>query len=226
MRAILFDFDGVIVNSEPVHEAAITDALASLGLRPSWSTWSLFVGLADRDTFRTALSLLNHPFDESIYQRLRDAKSKSISARLARGDARPFPGAVDLVRDACTELPSGGAVVSGSRALEVIPVLDSLRIRSLLRAIVTADDVTKTKPDPEPYLLAAERLSVSPSDCIAIEDTPVGTRAAAAAGCFTVSLLHTAPEAALRDAGARHIAPSIADLSLDSLANLFSAQSR
>lgn len=213
--AVIFDFDGVILHSEPVHEAAVRDALRALGVEPAWTDWSRYVGLGDRDAFARILADHARPFDEPTYVAMRDAKLRSISARLARGDAPAIPGSVELLRAAAARWPVG--VCSGSRLAEVEPPLVRLGVRTLLRALTTADDVARTKPDPEGYARTARLLGVPPQRCVAIEDTPTGTTAAVRAGCVCVCVATTAPAGALLEAGAVHVAPTMADLTLELL---------
>lgn len=225
MRAVIFDFDGVLVDSEPVHEAAVRDALRAVGVEPAWTDWSRYVGLGDRDAFTRILADHGREFDEPTYRAMRDAKLTSISARFARGDAAPAPSAVALVRAAAQAVPV--AVCSGSRRAEVEPVLEAIGVAGHFRVVTTADEVARTKPDPEGYLLTARLLGVAPGSCIAIEDTPTGTRAATSAGCVCVCVATTAPAERLRAEGAALVAPTIADITLETLREAYdSARSR
>lgn len=216
MRAVIFDFDGVIVDSEPMHERAIHAAFAAEGFPAEWPEWRRYMGLGDREAFKLILEDNGHPpMTPPVFDRLRVAKSRQIESLISAGYAKPFPGSVELVRAAASAYPT--AVCSGSRPHEVRPILLALGVEGLLRAIVTADDVARTKPDPAPYLLAAERLGVPPRDCLAIEDTPVGVRAAVAAGCAVLGLEHTNPAAALTTVGAHSVAIAALGLDLGSL---------
>ncbi len=220
MRALISDFDGVILNSEPIHEAAIRDALIELDLPEAadWPDWSRFVGHGDREAFRRMLedASLLHRLSEPLFADFQRLKKHHITHRLADAAHLAYPATLALLR-AAHQADVKLAVCSGSRRHEVIPVLDTLALAPLLATIVTCDDVTNTKPDPEPYTLVARRLDLAPSDCLAIEDTPVGVSSARAAGCRVLAVLHSAPEAALRHAGAHDILRSPEDFSLDSI---------
>lgn len=215
MHAVIFDFDGVLVDSEPVHEAAIRSALRSLGLPADWTDWRRYMGLGDRQAFDRILADQGVRMDEPTFDAIRDAKSREIGAMLAAGAARPYPGAAALVKQAAAVAPC--AVCSGSRRHEVEPVLRALKVLDLLGAVVTADDVARTKPDPEPYLTAARALGQPPESCVAIEDTPIGVRAAVAAGVCVVGVLHTNAADALEEVGAHHCVSSIGALSPEAL---------
>lgn len=220
MRAIISDFDGVILNSEPIHEAAIRDALRELDLAKAaqWPDWSRFVGHGDREAFRRMLedASLLHLLTEPLFADFQRLKKHHITHRLADTAHLAYPQTLALLRaahDARVTL----AVCSGSRRHEVLPVLDTLAVAPLLATVVTCDDVANTKPDPEPYLLTARRLDLPASDCLAIEDTPVGVTAARAAGCRVLAVLHSAPEAALRAAGAHDVLRAPEDFALDAI---------
>lgn len=220
MRALISDFDGVILNSEPIHEAAIRDALRELDLAEAanWPDWSRFVGHGDREAFRRMLedASLLHRLTEPLLAEFQRLKKHHITHRLADAAHLAYPATLALLHEASRAgLPL--AVCSGSRAHEVRPVLDILALSPLLTTIVTCDDVTNTKPDPEPYRLAAARLAIPPNDCVAIEDTPVGVSSARAAGCRVLAVLHSAPEPSLRAAGAHDILRAPADFTLESL---------
>lgn len=225
MRAIIFDFDGVIVNSEPVHEAAIRAALHDMGLprAATWTDWSRYIGHGDREAFRRILAdaELVHMLDAELFARFQAGKRVRFEEILTRGEPPVYPGSAELIRAAAAALQA--AVCSGSRRHEVLPILRRLGVESMLRAVTTAEDVTNTKPDPEPYTLTAARLGVSPAVCVAIEDTPVGVTAARAAGCVVVAVEHTQRGAALRAAGAHAVVPAMTNLSLDLLHDFWGA---
>lgn len=215
MRAIIFDFDGVVADSERLHERAIRNALVSLGLPAAWTDWTRYMGHGDREALAKILADQGETMDEARFALLQAAKQREISAMIERAEARAYPGSVELLLAAAAALPTG--VCSGSRAHEVRPILEQFGALRSLRAVVTCDDVRRTKPDPEPYLLAADRLGAPPAFCVAIEDTPVGVRAAHAAGCVVIGVAHTNPPEALTGAGAHAVAPSTQSLSVTAL---------
>ncbi len=227
MRAVIFDFDGVIANSEPVHEAAIRAALRDLGLAAAatWTDWSRYVGHGDREAFRRMLADagMEPLFTPDLLGRFKAQKKVRFEERLATDPPPAYPGSAELIRAAAAAPGLAIAVCSGSRPHEILPILRRLEVEGLPRAITTADDVANTKPDPEPYSLSARRLGLSPADCVAIEDTPVGVSAARAAGCVVVAVEQTQPGAALRAAGAHAVAPAMINLSVDLLRDFWRA---
>jgi len=221
MRAVIFDMDGVLVDSERMHEAAIRAACTEVGGPESphpLPDWQLYVGLGDREAFAKVYADAGraHEFSDAVRDALMDAKKRHTTRMIASGESwRPQPGAPELVRAAA----SAGltAVCSGSRAFEVLAMLDALRVLRLLREVVTADVCVRTKPDPLPYLLAAEKLGVAPGDCVVIEDTAIGVRAAKGAGMACVAVEHTSPREKLLAAGADATIARIADLGVEGL---------
>lgn len=178
--AVVFDFDGVLVDSEAAHGKALLAAAAHLRLTPPGDRPDWYIGLGDAVCFRQMAKASGVELREGDLEMLIGAKATAFADLCASGGAVPFPGAVALVQSAAASLPI--AVCSGSRRCDIEPVLNSLGIRSLFSTIVTMDDVARTKPDPEPYLLAASRLRIPPVKCIAIEDSPAGVAAAIGAG--------------------------------------------
>lgn len=215
MRALVFDFDGVIVNSEPMHERAIRMAFQSCGLPANWTDWRRYAGHGDRNGFKLILADQGLPIDPPTFTRLQDAKQRLITELIASGEPPAYPGAVDLIRAAAGAMPI--AVASGSRPHEIRPILQRLGVDDLVRTLVSADDVANTKPDPEPYLKAAQALGVAPEDCLAIEDTPTGVRAAVAAGFTVVGVEHTNAADLLTAVGAHHVVTDIAALDINAL---------
>ncbi len=189
MAAFVFDFDGTLVDSEPLHEAALAQTLRPLGLEVSPGS---FVGLPDADAIRTAFAEARRDLPESRLRELLETKSAAAMRLWEAGRAAPYPGAVELVR-ALHRLGLDVAVCTAALRREVEPVLEQLGILPLLRCVTTADDVAASKPDPACYLLTASRLEVSPERCVAIEDSHAGVSAAAAAGCRVVAVGHTTP---------------------------------
>jgi len=221
MRAIVFDFDGVLVDSEPMHERALVDAFTALDLPARWTDWTRYIGHGDNEAIRRMLDDQGLRTDPDTIRRLREAKLVAMGAAIERAEAAAYPCAVGLVRAALERGPTG--VCSGSRAAEVRPILEQLGLLEDLGAVVTADDVVRTKPDPSPYLLAAERLGEAPADCLAIEDTPVGAAAAIGAGYVVVGVAHTMTPDALRAAGVHEVVPTICNLTIDGLERVWRA---
>ena len=114
----------------------------------------------------------------------------------------PFAATISLLRAASTSMPV--AVCSGSVRDTVLRGLERLGVMDCLRTVVTADDVTRNKPAPDPYLLAAERLQIDPAHAAAIEDSPTGITSARAAGLYVYGVAHSFPRERLSHAHVVH----------------------
>jgi beta-phosphoglucomutase len=197
-RCIVFDFDGVIVDSEPAHGRGLELAAAALGMsirepNPRW-----YVGLGDRECFLRIAETNARQLSSDQLQELIRLKAEEFSRASREGYITPYPGAVELVRESAERFSI--ALCSGSHARDILPILERLRIAPCFRTVVTADDVSRNKPDPEGYLLAAERLGSEPGRCTTIEDSPAGISAARAAGYRVIGVLHSFPPERLHEA--------------------------
>ncbi|GIW12900.1 MAG: haloacid dehalogenase [Tepidiforma sp.] len=173
--AVIFDMDGVLVDGEPLHFRAVNELLAEEGLSISLEAYKPYMGTKTgwRDMARDLG--LKRPLDEYA-----DRYRGIILAKYCT-EAEPMPGAVELVRELQrARVPL--ALASSSIEPWVQACLDRLGLSDAFNAIVTGSDVQQGKPDPEIYRLAAARLGIEPSRCLAFEDAPAGILAARAAG--------------------------------------------
>lgn len=195
MDAIIFDFDGVLVDSEPVHLQAFTDVLASVGVRLSREEYvARYLGFDDYTCLKEAMRHHGVAYtDETIDAMVAD-KTRVLQKHLAES-VPPISGAAALVRaaaQACVPL----AVASGGLLREIEIGLETIGLRECFPVIVAAEHVRQTKPHPEAYLRAAELLGghwgrrIEPRRCVAVEDSPVGIASAKAAG-MKVLAVHT-----------------------------------
>jgi beta-phosphoglucomutase len=211
--AVLFDFNGVLVDDEDVHYEAFRRTLAVVGVTIDHPSYRRYLGYDDRGTIEAILAHTDRrdALDEDGLARA-VADKQDLYARLAGQHPRLGFGARALIqslRDAGARL----AIVSGARRAEIDAVLDATALRGCFDTVVAAEDVTRGKPDPEGYRLARARLEAAAGtalDAVAIEDAPAGLRAARAAGLRCVGLATTCPAAELE--GADEIAPSLAAL--------------
>jgi HAD superfamily hydrolase (TIGR01509 family) len=181
-RHVVFDLDGVIVDSEPIHEQATDEYLASLGIPDDEALREDMMGRRVRELTDVLAKRLGRPPQEVFAER------GAIFWRLLERDGpRPMPGleaAIARLSRAGLEL---AVATSGTRAY-VGFVLERLGVRSAFKAVVSGDDVTLGKPDPETYLLTAGLLGADPADCVALEDTFHGVIAARSAGMHAVAV--------------------------------------
>ena len=205
--AVLFDLDGVLVDSTAIHEQVWAEFLEARRLPvPAGGIRSLF----GRPGIEVLSEILGLPADSPEVGRVLTQLEERVEALVAERhpDGLLVDGAAALV------LALAGrcrlAVVTSLRRHIATARLGDLR--EAFDVIVTADDVARGKPDPEAYLTAANRLGVAPTDCVVVEDAVAGVTAAKAAGATVVAVRSTAPEAALRDAGADTVIEHVTDL--------------
>lgn len=213
MDAIVFDFDGTLVDSEPLHGMALAEVCREDGLPFSPDE---VVGVADADVIRRAIERARRPMREDHIERLLARKSALMRSFLQRDMVMPYPGAVELVHAAAARGPVG--VCTAAMRSDAEFVLARLGLDDVLGVIVTVDDVSIPKPDPEGYLLAAERLKANPKRCVAIEDSPTGVAAAKSAGYRVVALAHTTPRELIH--GADLYVDRIGQLTIEQLESL------
>jgi HAD superfamily hydrolase (TIGR01509 family) len=195
MRAVIFDFDGVLVNSEPLHFRALREALAGEGIAITEEEYLReYVAYDDRGSIRIALERHGRPVAP---ERVRDVAGRKAEAfELLMAEVPFYPGARALVQGLAAEMPV--AIASGARREEIERILRAAGLRDAFAAVVGADDVSRTKPDPEPYLAAFERIAprvpgLSPGECLVFEDTIPGIAAARAAGMKVIGVAQTYP---------------------------------
>jgi HAD superfamily hydrolase (TIGR01509 family) len=182
-KHVVFDLDGVMVDSEPVHERATAEYLDGLGATVDQELFDDMMGRRVRDLTDAIAERLGLPPERVFCDR------EAIFWRLLDEGIEPMPGlhaAVDRLAGAGLPL----AVASSGTRAYVDHVLERLEVRAAFDAVVSGEDVHRAKPDPEIYLLAAERLHADPGDCVAIEDTTHGIAAARGAGMRAVAVTH------------------------------------
>ncbi len=224
LAGVIFDFDGIIVDTEPLHYRAFQEILIPMGLGYSWEDYMRsYIGYDDRDVFRNTFLAAGRTLDDGELEALIEAKGAAFQRIIAIG-VKPYPGVVELVRAIAGNLPLG--LCSGALPSDIEPILGHLGIAGSFDVIITAADVRASKPDPESYALSVSRLiSVHPEkvieagNCLAIEDTPAGIASAKGAGLKVLAVTNSYPEEELT--GADRIVASLADVTLQTLHNLF-----
>jgi len=221
LRAAVFDFDGVIVDSEPTHFRALRDALRTEGVEITEEEYfAQFLAYDDRGAIRRALEYHREPVDPDRMERLALRKVARFQELLP--EVAVFDGAAELVRALAAEVPL--AIASGARHAEVDEILRGVRLHDAFVAIVGAEDAPRTKPDPAPFLEAARHLAahvdgLPPADCIAFEDSVPGIASALAAGMKVVGIAHSYPAGKLQ--AAHRVVDSLVDVDVDGLRGLF-----
>ncbi|HKT96623.1 MAG TPA: HAD family phosphatase [Paraburkholderia sp.] len=175
-RAVLWDMDGTLALSEPLHMHTLIAALAHHGVQAGDELHPLMFGRTGRDVYRICRERFGIEADFDTWSALRAAHYVAEAPQL---EARP--GALELWR-AAHAAGLRQAIVSNAGRMLLEANLNALGLQSPERVSVSANDVRRGKPDPEAYLRAAYLLDIAPAEAIAIEDSPTGARAALAAG--------------------------------------------
>jgi beta-phosphoglucomutase-like phosphatase (HAD superfamily) len=185
----VFDFDGVIANSEPLHFQAFRDVLAGEGVTlTERDYYDRYLGFDDAGVFR-AVGVETVRLDDLVKQ-----KAARIEA-FERDVSILFPGAAAAIRRLAASVPL--AIASGAIGVEIRRVLEREHLSQFFAAVVSADDTEKSKPAPDPYLRVVAQLDaacggrLAPRECVAIEDSRWGLESARTAGLKTVGITHT-----------------------------------
>ncbi len=199
--AILFDFNGVIIDDEPQHCDALIATLAEDGISLDRDAYYReYLGFDDRECFRFTFARHGGAVDDARVQGAIERKNAHYQ-RALRQDLRLVPGAVDFVEAAALD-GHQLAIVSGALRREIAFVLDQAGLTPHFAEIVAAEDVTVCKPDPQGYIRAREAIGVAQGRCVVIEDSLPGLAAARAAGlrCAMLTTSHAEEHLAGGDA--------------------------
>ncbi|MEY3556990.1 MAG: HAD family phosphatase [Microcystis aeruginosa LL13-03] len=201
LKAVLFDFNGVIINDEPIHQELINEILLGENLLPLGSEFAeLCLGRSDRVCLRNVLTRRNRQVTEEYLTKLINKKASLYRERLGKLEKLPIYEEIYsfLERVKARDLQIG--LVTGAIRSEVESILQQAALGDYFSVIVTGDEISTSKPQPDGYLLAVERLNrwnfnlqLQPQECLVIEDTFVGCEAAKRAGMQVVGIAHTYP---------------------------------
>ena len=233
LRAILFDFNGVLVDDEPVHLEMFQRVLADEGISLTAEDYYRdYLGMDDRGCFAAVLQRAGEAATVPRLMRLIARKASYYQDRMRERGYPFFPGAAELVAELAAEGRMLG-IVSGALREEVESALRQAGLRERFKALITAEDVDEGKPDPEGYRKALDVLNsepplperlLHPHEVLAVEDTPAGLSAAADAGLTTLAVAHTYPAARLRMADA--LAESLEGMTVERLERLLAEAGR
>jgi len=204
--AVIFDFDGVIVDTEPLHYQAFQKILQPKNLGYGWDDYvETYMGFDDRDAFREAYRSGGRDLSEKVLEQL-VAEKASVFQEVIKSGVTPYPGVTDLIQKLHRQ-QTPLAICSGALRSDIVPILELFAITNCFSRIVTADDVPHSKPDPTCYRIATEQLLAafpdkltSPDQIIAIEDTPAGISSALGAGLKVVAVSNSYPDDHLQSA--------------------------
>jgi beta-phosphoglucomutase family hydrolase len=197
MQGAIFDFDGVIIDSCPLHGECWKRISENLKKPFSWEIFLRGFGVKNE---RFIKEMLKWSDDSKEISQIIDQKEKLFHELLKKEGVLLVEGTLSLIR----QLKKGGipCAIGSSAIVENIEIVFSYHkeLAPLFDAIVTADDVSVGKPDPEVFLIAAERLQIEPTSCVVFEDAPLGIEAALRAGMKSVALTTTFPKEVLQAA--------------------------
>jgi beta-phosphoglucomutase len=225
LKAIVWDVDGVIVDSEPVHYRAFVEVSQRFGVSFTWQEYQqTYIGFDDRDVFAL---LLDAGAKQNAalpgIEELCIAKAAAFERLVAAG-ITAMPGALALIAQTAAQMPV--AIASGATQRDLALMLGQLGVLDHFKTIVAADNVARSKPDPESYRAAVQQLAASrpdaglvPANCLAIEDTAAGIASARGAGLMSLGV------AAPNDAGplgkADRVIATLQDVSVPQLHDWF-----
>jgi beta-phosphoglucomutase len=195
MQGVVFDFDGVLADTEHMHLRAYQQVFSARGWQlDERAYFERYLGYDDADLIK--LFAEDHQLSVSSDERrtLVEEKTKAYLRALEDGHIL-YPGAAACVERIGARFPI--AIASGSLRAEIIHILTANKLLGAFRTIVSADDVARSKPAPDPYIAAAAGLGLGPTACVAIEDSHWGLHAARTAGMRTIALTTTSPAAKL-----------------------------
>jgi HAD superfamily hydrolase (TIGR01509 family) len=222
IEAVLFDFNGVLVDDEPQHCSALQRVLADEGITLTHDEYyAHYLGLDDRTGFMEAYRRAQRTLTTELLKYLVDKKS-SVYLDLVTTSLRMVAGAPEFVRDARGRFRL--AIVSGALRREIDVVLSRTDLADGFETIIAANDVPRSKPDPAAYLAAHDALNkrrpIAVERCVVIEDSLHGLEAARAAGMPCVMLTTSHPARQLQGRGAAVVWESLAGHSATELADL------
>jgi beta-phosphoglucomutase len=195
IAAVVFDFDGVLADSEPIHFRIYQELLASSGVTLTKEAYcTRYLGFDDGGAFRQMATDFKLMFGDEEIEMLVVAKARRFE-QIVSGTNVLYPAAAPCVNRLATKWPLG--IASGALRADIDLMLQGASLADRFRFIVAAGDTDETKPAPDPYLKAAELHGVPPSACVAIEDSHWGLQSARTAGMRTIAVTHTYPRSEL-----------------------------
>lgn len=188
IEAIIFDLDGTLVQTEPIHCEAWLQVLSRRGYQYDEEWFSQWIGTADRFLANSVIEEHQLPIPARVLQKEKEV----LLHKLVVQKNQAFPGIEEGLKELHGVLPLAIATNSARRDTQFL--FQSTPIASYMDAILTADDVQELKPAAEMYLLAAQHLGVSPKNCLVMEDSPAGSLAARRAGMYVLGLTSSQPK--------------------------------
>lgn len=216
IAAIVFDFDGVLADSEPLHLAATQEVLASLGATLTREEYyAEYLGYDDEGMFKALSDARGWKLTQGEIRTLIADKATALEAVISGTDVL-YAGASDCVERLAAEWPLG--IASGALRHEIEAILRRGNLDGYFKFVVGAGDTHASKPAPDPYWRAAELHGVAPNTCVAVEDSRFGIESAKTAGLWCIGITHTYPVSELLEADS--IITSLAELTPELIRSL------
>jgi beta-phosphoglucomutase len=216
IQAIVFDFDGVLADSEPLHLLVYQQLLEPEGIHLDKDTYcAKYLGFDDEGVFQQIAKDYGLLLGDEEIEMLIEDKARRFEALVSSRDVL-YPGADACVRRVAAAWPIG--IASGALRAEIELMLRGAGLLDRFQFIVSSGETEHTKPAPDPYLRAAELHGVPAAACVAIEDSHWGLQSARTAGMRTIAITHTYPRASLTEADA--IIDSLDELTVDFMKKL------
>jgi beta-phosphoglucomutase family hydrolase len=211
IEGVIFDMDGVLIDSHPVHRLAWRKFLATLGKNVSEDQLDFILEGRRRDEIlRFFLGEISEDAIADYGRRKEDFFQQNFQ------DVKLVPGIPEFLNELQRAGMKTGIATSAS-SYRTLRTLELLRLKSTFTTVVTADEVREGKPNPEVYLLAAQRMGLCPEQLLVMEDAPSGVQAARSAGIRCIGITNNGRAAALRQAGADCVIPNFVGLSIERL---------
>jgi phosphoglycolate phosphatase len=228
IRAIFFDFNGVVIDDEPLQMNAYREVLGTEGITLTEEDYFGCLGMDDKTFVRAAFERAGRTVSDEMMNAIIERKTE-LNRELIKDDLPLFPGVVTFIKHASHYYALG--LVSMARRVEIQHVLERAHLESAFTVTVSAEDVKVCKPDPGCYRLALERLNekrraaneppVLPEECVVIEDAPPGVQSGRAAGMRTLGVTNTVTEEKLRAAHADVVTANLYDWNADAVHHVF-----
>jgi beta-phosphoglucomutase len=228
IKAIFFDFNGVIIDDETIQMKAYQEVLRGheIDLKEEWYFDAL--GMNDKTFVQAMFQRAKKPLPDSVLETVLGAKT-DLHRQMIEDELPLFPGVLTFLKATSRHFALG--LVSMANKTEVGYVFQRANLTPLFSVVVTAEDASVCKPAPECYLAGLTKMNekrqrerqlpLLPQECLAIEDSPPGIESARAAGMRTLGVTNTVPAAALRAAGADVVTASLADWTVDAVKRVF-----
>jgi HAD superfamily hydrolase (TIGR01509 family) len=185
LKAVLFDWDGTLADTRQVIVAAFQQAMREVDVEVEAEFIERRIGTGGEQTIKEILQASAVPFDEALVKRL---SARKVQAEIKMSDrVKLFPGALELLN--ALQGKAKVALASMNNRPVVDYLLDSMKIRELFTVVVTVEEVSNFKPNPEIFLKTASKLRCLPADCVVVEDSIFGVQAAKAAGMSCIAVL-------------------------------------